>query len=370
MIRRSRADLRHVENVGKRTAATIAIVVPFGLLFCALLLRFFLNSQVSRFLLGPPARVLYRDSAGWRKAELPGRPFEIQASSTGDVWVVTYSPDGLSRWSQGQWTHFDISHSSSGALAVSGKKAWVTDATGIARFDGESWRRLPVMVRDSMATAAEGNDVWVISVSGMLTHCVADDCETHSVTNQIPDRAWQSRILARVRNVGSKTLLRAFGRLWFIHDVVWYSSDGRQWQQWLAPGNARVWALGYSGGRIWLKNWDYLLAIGEDLQATQFPLDSVPMQSVYDVHSDDGRIMLAAGRRGLFERVAGNWNSVPVDAALHAENIWKAASTEDGGMWMVVTSAPGIARVVPTAVVIGLVLLMGSVVVRRRRVAS
>jgi hypothetical protein len=360
-----------VGNIAKRTVATIAIVAPLGLLFCALLLRVFPNSQFSRFLLGPPARVLYRDSAVWRKAELPGRPFEIQASSTGDVWVVTSSPDGLSRWSQGQWTHFNIPHNSSGALAVSGKQAWVTDATGIERFDGHSWRRLPVSIRDSMAIKAEGNEVWVISVSGMLTHCVADDCETHSVTSQIPDHAWQSRILARVRAVGSKTLLRAFGRLWFIHDVVWYSSDGHEWTQWLGSDNARVWASGYSGGRIWLKNWDYLLAIGEDLQATRFPLDSVPMQSIYDVHSGDGRILLAAGKRGLFERVAGSWNSVPVDASLHAENVWKVvstvASTQDGGRWMVVTSAPGIGRVVPTAVAIAIILLMGTALVRRRQ---
>jgi LPXTG-motif cell wall-anchored protein len=85
------------------------------------------------------------------------------------------------------------------------------------------------------------------------------------------------------------------------------------------------------------------------------------------VHSGDGRIMLAAGRRGLFERAAGNWNSVPVDAGFHADNVWRVASTEDGGMWMVVTSPPGIGSVVPTAVVLGIVLLLGGAVVLRRR---
>jgi hypothetical protein len=338
-----------------------------GLLLFVFLLKVFPNFRMSRFLLGPAARVLYRDSAGWHKVELPWRPFEIKASSTGDIWVVTYAPDGLSRWSQGKWTHFDISHNSSGALAVSGKQAWLTDATGIERFDGQNWRRLPLLVRDSMAMAAEGNEVWVISVSGMLTHCVADDCETHSVTNQIPDHAWQSRILARVRNVGSKTLMRAFGRLWFIHDVVWYSRDGHEWTQWLGRDNARVWPLGYSGGRIWLKTWNSLLAIGEDLQATEFPLDPLSMQWVYDVHSGDGHIMLAAGFRGLFERVAGSWNSRPVDAALHAENVWQVASTEDGETWMLVTGEHGtIGGVVTAAVVIGIVLLIGTAVMRRR----
>jgi hypothetical protein len=107
---------------------------------------------------------------------LPGSHYEIQTGSAGDVWVVTYTPDGLSRWSGGQWTHFAISHNSSGAFAVSGKQAWVTSGTKIERFDGGAWRKLPVVVRDSMAIAAEGIEVWVISASGILTHCAAEVC--------------------------------------------------------------------------------------------------------------------------------------------------------------------------------------------------
>jgi hypothetical protein len=356
-----------VRTRGQRTAATIGFLALLCFLAGALTLKIFPKSKASLFLLGPPNRLLYRDSGEWRRVELPGSPYEILAGSGSDIWVVTYRPDGLSRWSQGQWTHFDIPHNPSGAFAVSGKQAWVIYDNGIRRFDDGVWRRLPTTVRDSMATAAEGNDVWVISVSGMLTHCASDDCETHSVTNQIPDPAWQSRILARVRNVGSKTLVRAFGRLWFIHDVVWYSTDGREWKRWIGHDNARVWPLGYSGGRIWLKTWDSLLAIGEDLQATEFPLDPLSMQSVYDVHAGDGRVMLAAGRQGLLERTTGGWNSVSMDAALRAGNVWKVASTPDGGIWMVVTNPLGLTwRVLPTASVIGILFAMMMLVLRRR----
>jgi len=351
----------------QRTGWTIGILVLLCLFVPVLLLKIAPNQNLSRFFRVNPAQLLYRDSATWRQVELPGSPYEILAGSGSDVWVVTYQPDGVSRWSQGQWTHFDIPHNPSGALAVSGKQAWVVYDNGIRRFDGGAWRRLPTTVRDSIATAAEGNDVWVISASGMLTHCASDDCETHSVTNQIPDAAWQSRILARVRNLGGKTLIRAFGRLWFIHDVVWYSTDGREWTQWIGHDNARVWPLGYSGGRIWLKTWDSLLAIGEDLQATEFPLDPLSMQSVYDVHAGDGRVMLAAGRQGLLERTAGSWSSVSVDAALGAGNVWKVASTPDGGTWMVVTKRLSLTwRVLPTASVIGSLFAMMMLVLRRR----
>jgi hypothetical protein len=54
----------------------------------------------------------------------------------------------------------------------------------------------------------------------MLTHYVGDHCETHSIVDQIPDYAWRSRVHARTRNLGSKTLVRAFGRLWFIHESL------------------------------------------------------------------------------------------------------------------------------------------------------
>lgn len=367
MILPARTDSTWVRTRGQRTAATLGFLALSCLLAGALTLKIFPNSKVSLFHLGPPARLLYRDSGDWRQVQIPGSPYEILAGSGSDVWVVTYRPDGLSRWSQGQWTHFDIPHNPSGALAVSGKQAWVIHETGIRRFDGGAWRRLPVTIRDSMATAAEGNDVWVISVSGMLTHCASDDCETHSVTDQIPDHAWQSRILARVRNVGSKTLIRAFGRLWFIHDVVWYSSDGREWKQWIGHDNARVWPLGYSGGRIWLKTWDSLLAIGEDMQATEFPLDALPMGSIYDVHAGDGRVMLAAGYKGFLERTAGGWNSVPVDAGLRAGNIWKVASTPDGGTWMVVTNRLSLTwRVLPTALVIAILFVIMQLALRPR----
>jgi hypothetical protein len=367
MILRPRTDPTWVRTRGQRTAATIGFLALFCLLAGALTLKIFPKSKVSLFLLGPPNRLLYRDSIDWRQVELPGSPYEILAGSGSDVWVVTYRPDGLSRWSQGQWTHFDIPHNASGALAVSGKQAWAIYEDGIRRFDGGAWRQLPATVRDSVATAAEGSDVWVISASGMLTHCASDDCETHSVTNQIPDGAWQSHTFARMRNLGSKTLIRAFGRLWFIHNVVWYSTDGREWTQWIGRDNARVWPLGYSGGRIWLKTWDSLLAIGEDLQATEFPLDPLSAPSVYDVHAGDGRVMLAAGRQGLLERTAGGWNSVPVDAALRAGNVWKVASTTDGGTWMVVTNRLSVTwRVLPTASVIGILFGVMMLVLRRR----
>ena len=198
--------------------------------------------------------------------------------------------DLQARWfeslSHGDWTHFPISHNSSGAFAVAGKQVWVASGDGIQHFDGAAWRKMPVTVRDSIATAAEGNEVWVIGSSGMLTHCVRDHCETYSITDQIPDYAWRSKVLARPRKPGSKTLFRAFGRLWFIHNVVWSSSDGRKWTQWLGRDNARVWPVGYSGGRIWMKTGDSLRAIGEDLQATEFSLDPLSATSVYDVHSD------------------------------------------------------------------------------------
>jgi hypothetical protein len=217
---------------------------------------------------------------------IAGSPYEIRAGADGDVWVLTYRPDGLSRWSHGDWTHFPISHNSSGAFALAGKQVWVASGDGIQHFDGAAWRKMPVTVRESVAIAAEGNEVWIVGNLGMLTNCVGDHCETYSITDQIPDYAWRSNVLTRTRKLGNKTLVRAFARLWFIHNVVWFSSDGQKWTQWLGRDNARVWPVGCSGGRIWMKTWDSLRAIGEDLQATEFPLDPLSATSVYDFHSD------------------------------------------------------------------------------------
>jgi hypothetical protein len=135
---------------------------------------------------GDEDRLLQRDSAGWHEVELPGIPYEIQTSSEGDVWVATQDPSGLSRWSGGHWSHYPRSDGRSGGFAVSGKQVWAASDSGLDRFDGQKWQRVPAAVVEPMATAAEGNEVWVINGSGMLTHCAADECQTRSVTNQIP----------------------------------------------------------------------------------------------------------------------------------------------------------------------------------------
>jgi hypothetical protein len=290
---------------------------------------------------GDEDRLLRRDSNGWHQVELPGIPYEIQTSSGGDVWVATQDPSGLSRSSGGQWTHYPRSESFNG-FAVSGRQVWVASDRGLERFDGMSWRKLTAEVVEPMATAAEGNDVWVINGSGMLTHCAGDECETHSVINQIRDDDWGSgrlggiaRGVAGRRRNGFKTLVRTHGRLWFIHNTAWYSSDGREWTEWKDNRNVRNWTRDSSAGRIWLGTRDSLIGVGHDLLATELALDSLSGGPIYGVHEGDGEVMIAGGGRGLYERMGGVWRPVPIDTALHSEDVRSVASTPDGVVWII-----------------------------------
>jgi hypothetical protein len=325
------------------------------------------SRTVKRLMRGDEDHLLRRDSAGWRQVDaLHGIPSDIQVGSGDNVWVATYSPAGLSRWSGGRWTDYGSSYGSSGGFAVSGSQVWVANENGIERFDGQAWHKLPVAVRDPMSTAAEGDEVWVINDRGVLAHCRADDCDTHSVTNQIHDDAWASHILGHRsrfeynggRRLGAKTLVRGHGRLWFVHDSAWYSSDGREWTEWQGSGNDRVWALGYSGGRIWVKTWWSLFGIGDDLQATQFPL--APLSGPYGdrVNASDGHVVIATTNQGLFEHLEGGWRPVAVDPALHAEIIRNVALTPEGAMWITASRRPDFNRLFAFAGLIGVFLLV------------
>jgi hypothetical protein len=290
-------------------------------------------------------------------------------------------PDGLSSWSGGRWTHHGSSHATPGGIAVSGNQAWVANDAGVERFDGETWKRLPVELREPMATAAEGDQVWVINGTGMLAHCIADLCETHSIANQIRDDAWKSGILGTYpvhgkltsrQRAGYKTLVRAHGRLWFIHDAAWYSSDGGQWTEWLGSANEQIWPLGYSGGRLWVKTLTSLLAIGDDLQATRFPLDHLDGPTVDSVNAGDGHPALAGGVYGLFERSGENWRQVPLDSALHADSVSTVSSTPGGTVWVIVRREDDIRRILAFAGFIGVALLLWNLVAmyREKRLSS
>lgn len=296
-----------------------------------------------KLLRGDEDHLLQRDSAGWHTVELPGIPYEIQTSSEGDVWVATQDPNGLSHWSGGRWTHYSRPGGPNGGFAVSGRQAWeASDQGGLDHFDGTKWIKLPAHIAQPMATAAEGNEVWVINGYGMLTHCDGDQCDSHSVTQQIHDSGWGSQTLAgRARGVaggrrnGYKTLVRTQGRLWFIHNTAWYSSDGQEWTEWKETRYVRNWSRGPSGGRIWLGTSDSLIGIGDDLLAAEFPLDSLGGGAVYGVHAGDGHIRLAGGGRGVYEHTEGTWRPVPIDAAFHSEDVRGVASTPDGQVWII-----------------------------------
>jgi hypothetical protein len=254
--------------------------VAYVLLLVAAL-TMFPSRELSRFIRGDVDRLLYDDATGWHQADVPGIPYDIKAGSAGDIWIATTRPVGLSHLSAGRWTHHS-GHSSTGGYAVSGKWVWVASENGLERFDGEKWQKLPVKLSRPMSTVADGNEAWVINAAGSLTHCVADDCETHSVTNQIRDPAWQSQRMGRLnefawgrRAGGATTLVRGHGLTWFVHNRVWYSSDGRKWTEWLGNGGERARPLGYSGGRVWVATRKAVLAIGADLRATPFPMEEL-----------------------------------------------------------------------------------------------
>jgi hypothetical protein len=320
-----------------------------------------------RLLRGDEDRLLLRDSTGWRQVGAPhGIPYEIQMGPGGDVWVATYSPAGLSRWSGGQWQDYGSSHNPTGGFVVSGPQVWVANESGIERFDGQTWHKLPARVREPMATAAEGNEVWAINSWGDLAHCRGDDCDTHAVTNQIHDDAWTSHILGHSsrfeynggRGLGAKTLVRSHGRLWFIHDSAWYSSDGREWIEWQGSGDDRVWGLGYSGGRVWMKSSYSLFGIGDDLQATQFLLDPLSGPDVYRANAGDGHVVIATGNQGMFEHVGGSWRPIAVDQKLHAEAIRNVALAPDGTMWITASRLPDFKRVFAFVGFIGMLVLV------------
>ncbi len=229
-----------------------------------------------------------------------------------------------------------------------------------------------------MSAAAEGDEVWVINDRGDLAHCRGDDCDTHSVANQIRDDAWRSHVLGHRsryeynggRKLGARMLVRSKGRLWFIHNAAWYSSDGRAWTEWQGSGDDRIWALGYSGGRVWVKTQWSLIGIGEDLQATQFPLDESTGSSVFGVNAGDGRLVIATGEHGMFEHVDGSWRPVAIDGALHAEVIRNVVSTPDGAMWITASRRPDFRRVFFFVVFIGMLVVIVSVKSKRRETPS
>jgi hypothetical protein len=341
------------------------------------------SRTILRFTRGDEDHLLRRDRVGWRRVGGPvGIPYDMQTGSGGDVWVATYSPGGLSRWSDGRWTNYGSSHNPSGGFAVAGGHVWVANENGIDRFDGQGWHSLPAALRGPMSTAAEGDEVWVINDRGELAHCRGNVCDTHSVTNQIRDDAWRSHILGHRsryeynggRKLGARTLVRSQGRLWFIRNAAWYSSDGREWAEWQGSGDDRVWALSYSGGRVWMKTQWSLIGIGEDLQATQFPLDESTGSSVYRVNAGDGRLVIATGGQGMFEHVDGGWRPVAIDGALHAEVIRNVVTSpegaSDGVMWITASRRPDFRRVFLFVVFIGMLVVIVSVKSKRRETPS
>jgi hypothetical protein len=317
-----------------------------------------------------------RDSAGWRRVNGPaGVLQEVEMSSSGDLWVETDSPKGLARWSGGQWTQFGGSHYPSDGFAVSGKQAWVTRPNGIERFDGQHWQMLPVNIPEPMALTAEGNDVWILNAAGLLAHCAGDDCETHSVANRIQDSDWSylgrkySGRSLRHRRLGYGSLIKAPGRLWFIHEAAWYSPDGLQWTQWQGSSKQRVWPLGYSGGRLWMKTWNDLVAVGDDLQGTRFPLDPLTAPFVRSIAVASGQLFIAGGTDGLFEHSSGASRPVVLDAALGADNVSSVAATPEGIACITGARAPRSSSLYPLYAFAGailLALLVWNVVANRR----
>ncbi len=293
-----------------------------------------------------------RDSTGWHPIELPGIPYEIQASSNGDVWVATNSPSGLSSWSSGHWTHHGKPHYPYNGYTVSGDQAWVAGEKGIERFDGQAWQKLSATIRDPMAMTSEGNEAWFVNGQGVLAHCIANDCQTHSIKDQLPNHVWggllgrfpSGRGASKVRRFGYGSLIRAFGYLWFIRDGIWYSSDGARWIEWRSMNDGRAWPLRFSGDRVWVKTWQSLLAIGPDLNATPFPLAPAGVPSAYEVNAESGRVMMASGALGLFERSSGAW-SPALPESLRQYNVWNVAQTRDGTLWMTASHAPKFSRV-------------------------
>ncbi len=228
--------------------------------------------------------------------------------------MATQDPSGLSRWSGGRWTHYPRSDGRSGGFAVSGTQVWVASDSGLDRFDGQKWQKLPAAVIEPMA----------------------------------------------------KTLVRTHGRLWFIHNTAWYSSDGREWTEWKESRTVRNWTRGSSGGRVWLGTGDSLIGIGDDLLATEFALDSLRGGSVYGVHAGDGHVMIAGGGRGLYERMGDIWRPVPVDAALHSEDVRSVASTPDGGVWITTSRLLDLRRMFGCAGLILGVLLIWNLRAKRQ----
>jgi hypothetical protein len=353
-----------------------AVLTGFGLILTTFALMLVLDipsRRMNRLLRGDEPRLLHRDAAGWRQIDLPGIPYEIQTGIGGEVWVATYMGDGLSRWSGGKWTHWGSVHHPSGGFAVAGSQVWVSNEGGIERFDGQTWHKLAVSIPDPMATAAQGDDVWAINASGLLAHCARDTCDTHSVADQIPDSAWKSHILGQGsrradngrRKLGARSLAWAEGRLWFIDHAAWYSTDGRTWIEWQGS-DYKVWLAGVSGDRLWFRTRDFLFGVGEDLQATSFPL--YPLTFLFQAQATDGRLKVASGDQGLVEYADGAWHPVSIDARLHAKRVTSFAVAPDGEMWVVGVKPPSPVKAIGTGVAV-VVILMGWVFAAQRQAA-
>jgi hypothetical protein len=355
-----------VERRRVTRAQRINALLFLGFLFAVIGSLFALahSRRMMRTISGDEPHLSHRESTGWHQDELPGIPYEIHMASANDVWVETYSPDGLSHWSSGHWTHYGTAYNPSGGLAAAGDRAWVSNGHGIQRFDGRVWRPLPVDIPDPMATTANGNDVWAINGHGLLAHCAGSACDTHSVADQIHDDNWKSGFLGRRsrnsgRKFGARSLAWAQDRLWFIDKAAWYSSDGQHWTEWQGSDN-RVWFGGVSGGRLWFRTRDSLLAVGDDLVPTSFPL--YPLHFPSQVQAGDGHVLVASDYV-LFQYSNGDWNPISFDPQLHAEVVFNFAVAPDGNMWIVAEKHPnpigGIGiGVIPFAVIIGWAYLL------------